>query len=1185
MAGYTRQSVPDIINGADITAPPLNAEFNQLAAAFNNTTGHAHDGTTGNGPKISLTAAVSGVLPTDNGGTGGRYNLSATTNPTATADSVAGYAPGALWLNTATGRIFICANATSNAAVWLEIVGVANGNTIAPTTTNTVDFGTSTVRYKNLFLSGSVTSQSVFTGSVSADTASVSGTSTFAGLVTTNGGILNNGVFTNTGTFNMNGNVNIGDAAGDTVTVTARVASNLVPNADDQHDLGLSTNEWRNLWIDGTANIDNLVADAATISAGSIDGTAIGATNASTIRGTNITATTGFSGNLTGNVTGTTTGTHIGPVTGAVTGDVNGNIISAGTSTFNNVTISGTLDLNAGTVGTITGLSAPANASDAATKSYVDSQISGLISSAPGVLDTLNEIATALGNDPNFATSIATELAKKLDKTGGTMTGAINMGSNKITALGTPTVTGDAATKGYVDTADGLKLDKAGGLMSGAIAMGGNKVTGLAAPTDTADATTKGYVDGILGSATSAAASAAAAATSATNTATNASAAATSASQAEAALDSFDDRYLGPKASDPTVDNDGNALLIGALYFNTVSNEMRVRSGSGWMVAYLPASGYQLLDADLTAIAELAGTSGLLRKTAANTYELDTAAYLSTVSLTADVTGTLPAPKGGTGLTSPGASGNILTSNGTAWVSGAAPSSIVVSETAPESPAAGTVWWKSDTGVPYIYYNDGDTSQWVTFSVGPAGKDGTNGTNGADGAARYPQNIQSANYTVTLGDAGKQIFHPASDANVRTYTIPSNASVAYPIGTVILFTVENGGVPVSVAINSDTLVSGSGTTGSVGVPANNTLMCIKVTATKWMANYLNQADITRYQVALATWASPAYLLTYPWNSGAGFGTQYANPTTPPTGALNGVAFSPLANAIAVANQASPFLDAYGWSSSGFGTKFTNPATLPTGVANQVAFSPSGNSIAVAHDTTPFISAYPWGSSGFGTKYANPTTLPAFNGLDVAFSPDGNSIAVGHINSPSVTAYPWNSTTGFGTKFANPATLPAQNGRKLAFSPAGDALAVAQVTAPFAVVYPWNSATGFGTRYSNPTTAISANIGYSVAFHPTGNAIVVGLDSNVSGVIAYAWSSAGWGARLANTNVFSAGPINTIDLTFAPEGNAIILSGYNSDGSVGLVRAYRWTSTGFGAIYDSSPSVANYVYGAAFNSSF
>ena len=71
-----------------------------------------------------------------------------------------------------------------------------------------------------------------------------------------------------------------------------------------------------------------------------------------------------------------------------------------------------------------------------------------------------------------------------------------------------------------------------------------------------------------------------------------ASAAAASASAAAASLDSFDDRYLGSKASDPTLDNDGNALLTGALYWNSAANQMRVWNGSAWEVSYLPASSY-----------------------------------------------------------------------------------------------------------------------------------------------------------------------------------------------------------------------------------------------------------------------------------------------------------------------------------------------------------------------------------------------------------------------------------------------------------------------------------------------------------------------------------------------------------------------------------------------------------------
>jgi hypothetical protein len=82
--------------------------------------------------------------------------------------------------------------------------------------------------------------------------------------------------------------------------------------------------------------------------------------------------------------------------------------------------------------------------------------------------------------------------------------------------------------------------------------------------------------------ATNASTSASNAATSATNAANSATSAQTAQTAAEAALDSFDDRYLGAKTANPTLDNDGNALLTGALYFNSVANEMRVYTGSAW---------------------------------------------------------------------------------------------------------------------------------------------------------------------------------------------------------------------------------------------------------------------------------------------------------------------------------------------------------------------------------------------------------------------------------------------------------------------------------------------------------------------------------------------------------------------------------------------------------------------------
>ena len=177
----------------------------------------------------------------------------------------------------------------------------------------------------------------------------------------------------------------------------------------------------------------------------------------------------------------------------------------------------------------------------------------------------------------------------------------------------------DAYTKTEVNNSLALKLNLTGGTMSGDIAMGGNKVTGLGAPTTDNDAVRLIYVTTLFGSTSSAAASAAAAlvsqnaaaasagaastsasnaatsesnaATSASNASTSASSASSSAAAAAASYDSFDDRYLGPKATAPAVDNDGNPLIVGALYFDTTLNSMRVYDGSLWMAAGSSVNG------------------------------------------------------------------------------------------------------------------------------------------------------------------------------------------------------------------------------------------------------------------------------------------------------------------------------------------------------------------------------------------------------------------------------------------------------------------------------------------------------------------------------------------------------------------------------------------------------------------
>lgn len=119
-----------------------------------------------------------------------------------------------------------------------------------------------------------------------------------------------------------------------------------------------------------------------------------------------------------------------------------------------------------------------------------------------------------------------------------------------------------------------------------------------------------------------------------------------------------------------------------------------------------------------------------------------------------------------------------------------------------------------------------------------------NGTTGKiikDGGATIaevrsiPQNSQSAAYTLVLSDAGKHIFHPSADTTARTWTIPANASVAFPIGTAVTFINQDSAGVITISITSDTMrLAGAGTTGSRTLAANGIATATKVTSTEWI---------------------------------------------------------------------------------------------------------------------------------------------------------------------------------------------------------------------------------------------------------------------------------------------------------------------------------------------------------------
>jgi hypothetical protein len=90
----------------------------------------------------------------------------------------------------------------------------------------------------------------------------------------------------------INNNTTLGSSNSDTVTFNARIASEFTPATDNTYDLGRTGHEWRDLYLDGTANIDSLVADTADINGGTIDGTTVGATTPSTGAFTTLSAST-----------------------------------------------------------------------------------------------------------------------------------------------------------------------------------------------------------------------------------------------------------------------------------------------------------------------------------------------------------------------------------------------------------------------------------------------------------------------------------------------------------------------------------------------------------------------------------------------------------------------------------------------------------------------------------------------------------------------------------------------------------------------------------------------------------------------------------------------------------------------------------------------------------------------------
>ena len=189
--------------------------------------------------------------------------------------------------------------------------------------------------------------------------------------------------------------------------------------------------------------------------------------------------------------------------------------------------------------------------------------------------------STASTQASNASTS-ATNAASSASAASGSATTASTQASNAGTSATAAAASASAASS---------SATSASGSASTATTQASNASTSATAAAASASAAS-GSASTATTQASNASTSASNAATSATN-ASNAQTAAESARDATlAAYDSFDDRYLGAKATPPTLDNDGNALLAGSLYFDTVAQSMQLYTGTIWTAAYISGSGY-----------------------------------------------------------------------------------------------------------------------------------------------------------------------------------------------------------------------------------------------------------------------------------------------------------------------------------------------------------------------------------------------------------------------------------------------------------------------------------------------------------------------------------------------------------------------------------------------------------------
>jgi cytoskeletal protein CcmA (bactofilin family) len=223
-ATYTRQS--SYTDGDTITAAHTNDEFNQLLAVFATSTGHTHDGTTAEGGPVTK---LLGNALTFGAGTAG-------TDITITYDG----------------------ESNDGVMKWMEDEDYFEfSDDILIATAEKIQFRDTAI-YINSSVDGQLDIVADTEVQIAATTIDINGAVDISGNLDVGGNL----VVTGTTTLN-GGTLTLGDAATDNVVFGADVNSSIIPNTDDTYDLGSAGQEWRNLYVDGTANLDIVDIDGA----------------------------------------------------------------------------------------------------------------------------------------------------------------------------------------------------------------------------------------------------------------------------------------------------------------------------------------------------------------------------------------------------------------------------------------------------------------------------------------------------------------------------------------------------------------------------------------------------------------------------------------------------------------------------------------------------------------------------------------------------------------------------------------------------------------------------------------------------------------------------------------------------------------------------------------------------------